>query len=62
MNTTILLPELDASSFWHDDSGLNGIYDIDHLIKYLRCDVRIVESIIKICQNGEPKKITTHHN
>lgn len=28
VNTTLVLPELDANSFWHDDRGFNGIYDI----------------------------------
>lgn len=37
-------------------SGFHGIYDVDHFIKSLRYDVRIVESIPEIRQNGKTKK------
>ncbi|KAJ8540407.1 hypothetical protein K7X08_030326 [Anisodus acutangulus] len=57
MNATLVLPELDANSFWHDDSGFQGIYDVEHFIKTLMYDVRIVESIPEIRINGKVKKI-----
>ncbi|CAN6552468.1 unnamed protein product [Malus baccata var. baccata] len=57
MNATLVLPELDANSFWHDDSGFGGIYDVEHFIKLLRYDVKIVEKIPEICKNGKTKKI-----
>ncbi|KAJ6424224.1 hypothetical protein OIU84_025078 [Salix udensis] len=38
MNATLVLPELDANSFWHDDSGFHGIYDVEHFIQSLRFD------------------------
>ncbi|KAJ4826861.1 O-fucosyltransferase 1 [Turnera subulata] len=57
MNATLVLPELDANSFWHDDSGFHGIYDVEHFIQSLRYDVRIVESIPEIRKNGKTKKI-----
>lgn len=57
MNATLVLPELDANSFWHDDSGFQGIYDVEHFIKALRYDVRIVESIPEVRVKGKSKKI-----
>lgn len=60
MNATLVLPELDANSFWHDDSGFHGVYDVEHFIKSLRYDVRIIESIPEIRKNGKTKKIKGH--
>ncbi|PIN19077.1 hypothetical protein CDL12_08246 [Handroanthus impetiginosus] len=57
MNATLVLPELDANSFWHDDSGFHGVYDVEHFIKSLRYDVQIVESIPGNRKNGKTKKI-----
>ncbi|XAR62557.1 hypothetical protein NMG60_11017359 [Bertholletia excelsa] len=57
MNATLVLPELDANSFWHDDSGFRGIYDVEHFISALRFDVKIVESIPEIRKNGKTKKM-----
>ncbi|KAI4310766.1 hypothetical protein MLD38_035717 [Melastoma candidum] len=57
MNATLVLPELDANSFWHDDSGFQGIYDVEHFIKTLRYDVKIVEKIPENVKNRKGKKI-----
>ncbi|XP_047310521.1 O-fucosyltransferase 1 [Impatiens glandulifera] len=57
MNATLVLPELDTNSYWHDDRGFHGIYDVDYFIKTLRYDVRIVESIPESSKNGKVKKI-----
>lgn len=38
-------------------SGFHGVYDVEHFIKSLRYDVRIVESIPEIRRNGKTKKI-----
>ncbi|XP_061990404.1 O-fucosyltransferase 1 [Rosa rugosa] len=57
MNATLVLPELDANSFWHDDSGFQGIYDVEHFIRSLRFDVKIVEKMPEIRKNGKTKKI-----
>ncbi|KAL6538528.1 GDP-fucose protein O-fucosyltransferase 1 [Orobanche gracilis] len=56
MNATLVLPELDANSFWHDDSGFHGVYDVEHFIESLRYDVKIVESI-PVQKKGKTKKI-----
>lgn len=60
MNATLVLPELDANSFWHDDSGFQGIYDVEHFIRTLRYDVRIVESMPEIRKNGKIKKLKAY--
>ncbi|CAN7097050.1 unnamed protein product [Brassica rapa subsp. narinosa] len=57
MNATLVLPELDANSFWHDDSGFQGIYDVEHFIETLKYDVKIVGKIPDVHKNGKTKKI-----
>ncbi|KAL8172247.1 hypothetical protein V2J09_024051 [Rumex salicifolius] len=56
MNATLVLPELDANSFWRDDSGFQGIYDVEHFIRTLRFDVHIVEKMPDI-KNRKGKKL-----
>lgn len=38
-------------------SGFRGIYDVEHFMKSLRYDVKIVEKIPEIHKNGKTKKI-----
>ncbi|XP_078434029.1 O-fucosyltransferase family protein [Wolffia australiana] len=57
MNATLVLPELDTNSFWNDDSGFSGIYDVDRFIKSLRNDVKIVKKLPEIESNGKVKKM-----
>jgi hypothetical protein len=38
-------------------SGFHGIYDVEHFIRTLRFDVKIVESIPENEKNGKKKKI-----
>nr|CAB3489787.1 unnamed protein product [Digitaria exilis] len=60
MNATLVLPELDTNSFWHDESGFVGIYDVPHFVKTLKYDVRIVMSIPEITAKGKTKKLKAH--
>ncbi|CAI9117683.1 OLC1v1019133C1 [Oldenlandia corymbosa var. corymbosa] len=58
MNATLVLPELDANSFWNDTSGFKGLYDLEHFVKTLRNDVNIVERMPEFWEkNGKRKKI-----
>ena len=38
-------------------SGFHGVYDVEHFIKSLKYDVRIVESIPEVKKNGKTKKL-----
>ncbi|OVA18140.1 GDP-fucose protein O-fucosyltransferase [Macleaya cordata] len=60
MNATLVLPELDANAYWHDNSGFHGIYDVEHFVKSLRYDVRIVESLPEIHTHGKTKKMKAY--
>ncbi|KAH0455221.1 hypothetical protein IEQ34_015253 [Dendrobium chrysotoxum] len=57
MNATLVLPELDTNSFWHDESGFPGVYDVEHFINTLRYDVRIVAKLPEITSHGKAKKL-----
>ncbi|KAI0499048.1 hypothetical protein KFK09_019949 [Dendrobium nobile] len=57
MNATLVLPELDTNSFWHDESGFPGVYDVEHFINSLRYDVRIVAKLPEITSHGKAKKL-----
>ncbi|ERN13665.1 hypothetical protein AMTR_s00049p00119840 [Amborella trichopoda] len=43
MNVTLIVPELDKSSFWADPSDFGDIFDVDHFITSLRDEVRILK-------------------
>lgn len=60
MNATLVLPELDTNSFWRDESGFPGIYDVEHFIKSLRYDIRVVENLPEVLSRGKAKKMKAY--
>ncbi|KAF8395956.1 hypothetical protein HHK36_017567 [Tetracentron sinense] len=45
LNLTLLIPELDKTSFWADPSDFKDIFNVKHFIKSLRNEVRIIKSL-----------------
>nr|GEX59780.1 O-fucosyltransferase 34-like [Tanacetum cinerariifolium] len=45
MNVTLIVPELDKTSFWADPSEFEDIFDVDHFITSLRDEVRILKQL-----------------
>ncbi|KAG5087899.1 hypothetical protein JHK86_000511 [Glycine max] len=53
LNLTLVVPELDKTSFWADPSNFEDIFDVKHFIYSLRDEVRIVKRV--------PKKFSSKH-
>ncbi|XP_042024081.1 rhamnogalacturonan I rhamnosyltransferase 1-like isoform X3 [Salvia splendens] len=47
LNLTMVVPELDKTSFWADPSNFEDIFDVEHFINSLRDEVRIVKRLPK---------------
>ncbi|KAK3222970.1 hypothetical protein Dsin_009995 [Dipteronia sinensis] len=47
LNLTLVIPELDKTSFWADPSNFEDIFDVKHFIDSLRGEVRIVRRLPK---------------
>lgn len=47
LNLTLVVPELDKTSFWADPSDFEDIFDVGHFIESLRDEVRIVKRLPK---------------
>lgn len=47
LNLTLLVPELDKTSFWADPSDFKDIFNVKHFVNSLRDEVRIVKSLPK---------------
>ncbi|MFS7987143.1 putative GDP-fucose protein O-fucosyltransferase [Helianthus anomalus] len=45
LNVTLIVPELDKTSFWADPSEFEDIVDVDHFIRSLRDEVRILKEL-----------------
>ncbi|KAI3720217.1 hypothetical protein L6452_21130 [Arctium lappa] len=47
LNLTLVVPELDKTSFWADPSDFEDIFDVGHFINSLRNEIRIVKRLPK---------------
>ncbi|KAF3682484.1 putative transmembrane emp24 domain-containing protein p24delta9-like [Capsicum annuum] len=47
LNLTLVVPELDKSSFWADPSDFEDIFDVRHFIDSLRDEVRVIRRLPK---------------
>ncbi|TKY57547.1 GDP-fucose protein O-fucosyltransferase [Spatholobus suberectus] len=45
LNATLVVPELDHTSFWKDTSNFSELFDADWFITFLRNDVRIIKHL-----------------
>ncbi|KAL5725747.1 Rhamnogalacturonan I rhamnosyltransferase 1 [Ranunculus cassubicifolius] len=45
LNVTLIVPELDKTSFWNDPSEFQDIFDVDHFITSLRDEVHILKEL-----------------
>ncbi|GMH05007.1 hypothetical protein Nepgr_006847 [Nepenthes gracilis] len=45
LNVTLIVPELDKTSFWADPCEFQDIFDVDHFITSLRDEGRILEEL-----------------
>ncbi|KAL2316518.1 hypothetical protein Fmac_030394 [Flemingia macrophylla] len=51
LNATLVLPELDHTSFWKDTSNFSELFDPDWFITFLRNDVRIIKHLPTMGEN-----------
>ncbi|XP_020240537.1 protein ROOT HAIR SPECIFIC 17 [Cajanus cajan] len=51
LNATLVVPELDHTSFWKDTSNFSELFDADWFITFLRNDVRIIKHLPNMGEN-----------
>ncbi|KAL5711590.1 O-fucosyltransferase 7 [Ranunculus cassubicifolius] len=47
INATLVIPELDKQSFWHDTSNFSDVFDEEHFINALANDVKVIRKLPK---------------
>eukprot|EP00271_Cylindrocystis_brebissonii_P001285 TRINITY_DN11597_c0_g1_i1.p1 TRINITY_DN11597_c0_g1~~TRINITY_DN11597_c0_g1_i1.p1 ORF type:complete len:551 (+),score=76.63 TRINITY_DN11597_c0_g1_i1:175-1827(+) len=45
LNATLVLPAMDHTSFWADNSSFEDIFDAEHFIRTLEPDIRVVRTV-----------------